>query len=151
MFIPFCYDKLSVAEEKVWLITADFNFELLAFRWGSSRDHDHTVKVVSMRQQEDIKHVVGASAAFAHDGMEFAVPLWASGNGYIALYEVTDDENSLLGDRREIRWPEQLSLCFIGSQMAMAFSPSDETLALASSGTVFFINVIDGTFAGWTP
>ena len=103
----FCRDQLPMDPgEENWLITCDFNFELLAFNMGRSKDRCHTVKVVSTHQQQDITDVFEASVAFSHDGMKFAVPVFVSGDRCTAIYDVIDDANSLLGFRREIFWPK---------------------------------------------
>ena len=146
-FLP---DEFPVGVDEGWLIACDFNFQFLAFNWSLSRDHHYTVKVLSMDQQQDITDVIEPSAAFTYDGMEFAVPVFVSGNGCIVLYDVSDDANSLLNNRREISFPKQFCYDFICEHMPMTFSPSGETLALAGSGKVFFIDVIGGTFGGWT-
>ena len=107
-------------------------------------------KVVSVDQRQDIADVIEPSVAFSHDGMEFAVPVFVSGDACIAIYDVIDSADVLLGPRREFFWPEQLSMTLIGASLQMAFSPNDEALVLAGSGRVCFIDVIDGTFNGWS-
>ena len=72
-----------------------------------------------------------------------------SSNRCIALYDVTDDANSLLNYRRDVCIPEQFYNYCYGDLLAMTFSPSGKTLALAGDGIVFFIDVIGGTFGGW--
>ena len=60
---------------------------------------------MSMDQQQDITDVIEPSAAFTYDGMGFAVPVFVSNNRCIALYDVTDDANSLLNYRRDVSIP----------------------------------------------
>ena len=146
---PFDFDRHQFPEEG-WLITCDFNFQLLVFNWGSTSDVGYTVRVVSRRQQQDITRVIDPSVAISHDGMELAVPVFVSGHGCIAIYDVIDNANSLLGDRREIFWPESLFYCFFDTGMQMAFSPTGATLVLAGCGQVFFLDVIDEMFSGWS-
>ena len=62
----------------------------------------YTVKVVSIDQQQDITDVIEPSVAFSYDGLEFAVHVFMSGDGCIAIYDVLDDANSLLRNRRDI-------------------------------------------------
>ena len=90
------------------------------------------------------------SVAFSHDGMQLAIPTFVAGDGCIAIYDVIADANSLLGNRVEVFWPRCEGICLVGASMEMAFSPTDQTLALAGGGRVYFIDVIGGTFVGWT-
>jgi hypothetical protein len=135
-----------------WLITCDFNSQCLAFNWGFSSDRNYTVKVVNIHQQQDITEVYAPSVAFSHNGAELAVPVTVSGLRCIAIYRLHTSchcVGPLLQDRREIFWPEHVRHPeYLGTAMPyMAFSPTHETLALASSRQVFFIDVIGKTFA----
>ena len=150
---PLEFSRDQLPPDEKWLIACDFNFQCLAFNWDFSRDRHFTVKVVQQKNihehpvQQNITDVCEPSVVFSHDGFELVVPVFASGHHCIAIYDVLDDGNSLLHDRREIFWPEEFSRFGIDSQLPyMAFSPTNETLALASSGQVFFIDMIDGTF-----
>ena len=144
----FCRDEFPVGRNEGWLVGCDFNFQILAFNWASGEHY--TVKVVSVHQQQDIADVIAPSVAFSHDGMKLAVPVFVSSDACIAIYDVIDSADGLLGPRREIFWPEPVSILLMGSSLQMAFSPNDESLVLSGLGRVGFIDAIDGTFTGWS-
>ena len=98
--------------------------------------------------------VLEASVAFSYNGLDIAVPVVRSGTACIAVYpveECADDHGSFLSSHREILCPAQFAWVF-GEDTAipLAFSPDGEILAVAASGRVFWLDVHNETFAGWS-
>ena len=62
----------------------------------------------------------------------------------------------MLGNRREIFWPDLFSLnddfnCSLSmDELPMAFSPNNTTAVLAYNGRIFFVDVVKAEFIGWT-
>ena len=144
----FSWNHFGVGEDESQFITCDFNFQVFAFTWETG--YLHTIKVVSKHLRQNITDVIAPSATFSRDGFMFAAPVSISGNACIAVYHVIHDADSLLSDPIEIFWPEHASLFLTCSEIMMSFSPSAETLALAGSGKLFFLDLISQSFSSCT-
>ena len=142
------FEMIPFGGEQWTMIACDFNLEVFAFtsRFCQSFDKD-VVKVVSVNQRQDIMDVMEPSVAFSSNGKKCAVLVETPDKDpCIALYEVLDDGNSVLGNRREffIRFPaEDLPL-----ERPLAFSSDGSTLALEGD-SVGFIDVLSGN-SQWT-
>ena len=144
----------QTSHSEFYMIARNFQCECVAFHCASQDGRHHIVEVISKHFRQVIMDVLEASVAFSYNGLDIAVPVVRSGTACIAVYpveECADDHGSFLSNHREIFCPKQFAWVF-GEDTAipLAFSPDGEILAVAASGRVFWLDVNNETFAGWS-